>query len=253
MDAKQPVSITTVFSSTLNREMTIRVAKEPNVNVEAILLMADGQNLFYDSDASYGMSWNILQGIDVSTTKLMIVGVDCGEGLLRLDEYSPFVNHQLQEMVEWIDRPVGGLGKKYIDFLVYELLPKLYQTIGKEVPVIVGGSSMGGYISLAAAAYYPAIFTSVMSFSGALWFEFPQLKELLETADLTQVAVYMDTGTLESSKPLENEAYLKTNRTIAALLKSKTGKFHYQEFDGEKHNEKAWAKRIGPAFEWIRQ
>lgn len=251
MDAKQPVSITTIFSSTLNREMTIRVAKDASVDIETILLMHDGQNLFSDMDASYGMSWNILQGIDISKSKMMIVGVDCGEGLARLDEYSPFVNHHLQDVVDWIDRPVGGQGKKYIDFLVYELLPKLYQKIGKEVPVVLGGSSMGGYISLAAAAYYPPIFQSVMSFSGALWFEMPSLLKLLESADLSQLSVYMDTGTLESKEPLENDAYLKTNRSIASLLKSKAKKCYYHEFEGEKHNEKAWAKRIGPAVDWI--
>jgi predicted alpha/beta superfamily hydrolase len=128
-----------------------------------VLYLQDGQNLFEDS-APYG-TW----GVDRQMARLaqegrgdlIIVAIDHG-GKSRIAEYSPVATRQFGE----------GLGKNYAHFLADTLKPFIdnkYRTLSDRTNTGIGGSSMGGLISLYAGLLYPHIFSKFMILSPSLW------------------------------------------------------------------------------------
>src|SRR5699024_10071503 len=57
-----------------------------------VLYMFDGQNVFWDSDATYGKSWGMERFLDENRVPLIVAALECntGEHYERLDEYSPY-------------------------------------------------------------------------------------------------------------------------------------------------------------------
>jgi predicted alpha/beta superfamily hydrolase len=128
-----------------------------------VLYLQDGQNLF-ESSAPYG-TW----GVDRQLAKLaqegkgevIVVAIDHG-GRQRINEYSPVHTNQFGE----------GLGKDYARFLAETLKPYIddkYRTLPDRNNTGIGGSSMGGLISLYAGLLYPHVFSKYMIFSPSLW------------------------------------------------------------------------------------
>ncbi len=135
---------------------------EPNKRFP-VLYLQDGQNLF-ESSAPYG-TW----GVDRQLAKLaqegkgevIVVAIDHG-GRQRVNEYSPVHTKQFGE----------GLGKDYACFLTETLKPYIdekYRTLPDRNNTGIGGSSMGGLISLYSGLLYPQVYSKYMIFSPSLW------------------------------------------------------------------------------------
>jgi enterochelin esterase-like enzyme len=80
-----------------NRDRIVRVYLPNSYNKDVsknypVLYMHDGQNLFKDEDASYGMSWEISDFLDERGVELIVVGIDCADGLQRS---TAAIDHQL--------------------------------------------------------------------------------------------------------------------------------------------------------------
>ena len=75
----------------------------------------------------------------------IIVAPECNhEGNARLEEYSPY------DFV-WQEYDIKGRGKAYLDWMVQELKPLIdakYPTLPDRENTAIGGSSMGGLMSL---------------------------------------------------------------------------------------------------------
>ena len=54
--------------------------------------MFDGQNVFFDEDATFGKSWGVADYLDYTDTPLIVAAVECNAGANneRLVEYSPY-------------------------------------------------------------------------------------------------------------------------------------------------------------------
>ena len=128
-----------------------------------VLYLHDGQNLF-DEYAPYG-NW----GVDKSLEKLarnglgdvIIVSIDHG-GVLRIQEYMPYSTPRYTE----------SEGHLYLKFMLDDLKPMIdnkYRVIRDRESTGIGGSSLGGLISLYAGFEYPEIFGKKMIFSPSLW------------------------------------------------------------------------------------
>ncbi|PKM68734.1 MAG: hypothetical protein CVU94_05110 [Firmicutes bacterium HGW-Firmicutes-19] len=229
------------------REATVFVYCPKNVEKPLpCLIMHDGQNLFDDDRAAFGVSWKLREAIEVYDLNMIIVGVSCADGLGRLDEYSPFHNKDIVGLRDWLTRPAGGLGNEYIDWIVHDLIVWIKEHYSVENQFLMAGSSMGGLISMAAMCRYPDIFTRIACISNALWFAPHPMAQLIEEADVKGNCVYMDIGLKESDKPQESEAYIESNRAIASIWAKKgLRKFTYCEIEGGIHSESAWSLRIG--------
>jgi predicted alpha/beta superfamily hydrolase len=128
-----------------------------------VLYLQDGQNLFEDS-APYG-TW----GVDRQMARLaqagkgdvIIVAIDHG-GKRRISEYSPVTTQKYG----------AGFGKDYARFLAETLKPFIdtkYRTLSDRANTGIGGSSMGGLISLYAGLLFPQVYSKFMIFSPSLW------------------------------------------------------------------------------------
>ena len=128
-----------------------------------VLYLNDGQNLF--SEASRYGNW----AIDKRLTKLasaglddiIIVSIDHGKKD-RIKEYNPYV----------LSRFGKSKGKKYVQFIVDTLkshVDKTFRTKPERHFTGIGGSSMGGLISMWAGLNRSEVFSKLLVFSPAFW------------------------------------------------------------------------------------
>ncbi|MCC6189979.1 MAG: alpha/beta hydrolase [Anaerolineales bacterium] len=264
---------------------TIRVYTPPGYAAAGqrypVLYLHDGQNLF--APGAFG-DWLVDETLDQLvaegvTPGLIVVGVDSSPA--RWDEYSPWVNRRLRA---WIDperaRPMqGGAGSAYLAALVAVVKPAIdarWSTLPGAAHTAIGGSSMGGLISLYAGIARPDVFSKVMAMSPAVWFaedggrwlEDNQLLRYLNSLHLPRgVRCYLDAGAAEASRPTDPavvdrrgapltyaRAYVEGARAVAAALAAGGVPAENLKFvvaPGAFHHESAWAARLAPALAWL--
>ncbi len=128
-----------------------------------VLYLQDAQNLF-DEHSPYG-NWGIDKKLAILAKQqkgdLIIIAIDHGEQE-RIKEFTPTNSTKLGP----------GDGKKYVRFIADTLKPhvdKKYRTLPDRLHTGVGGSSMGGLISIYAGLMYPEVYGKLMIFSPSLW------------------------------------------------------------------------------------
>ncbi len=229
--------------------------KEPQKRYP-VLYMHDGQNLFDPSLSYTGVDWDIdgamTRLIDADEIREVIV-VGVWNTPLRFAEYMPKAPVRSEMVGSGIDgRPVGRTedirSDEYLRFLVDELKPFIdtrYRTLTGRDDTLVMGSSMGGLISLYAAAQYPDVFGGV----GAVSTHWPACDGCVidwlgaHLPDPRTHRLYFDHGTaaLDAMYPPHQA------RMDAALRKGGyvEGK-HWitRRFEGAEHNETAWRARV---------
>ncbi|MBP3493562.1 MAG: alpha/beta hydrolase [Oscillospiraceae bacterium] len=164
-----------------------------------VLYMFDGHNVFFDEHATYGKSWGMADYMEQSETPMIVVGVECNHNPNngRLSEYSPFtvVEPALGE------GRIIGRGRTTMEWLVHTFKPMIdaqFPTIPDREHTFIGGSSMGGLMSLYAVTEYNRWFSRAACLSPSLWFATEQLDRLLRTAPLAEgTVIYMDYGSNE--------------------------------------------------------
>ncbi|HMP30496.1 MAG TPA: alpha/beta hydrolase-fold protein, partial [Saprospiraceae bacterium] len=158
----------------------------------SVLYLHDGQNLF-DDYAPYG-NW----GVDKTLAKMaaqgqsdtIIIAIDHG-GELRIKELIPFKTRKFGEVE----------GEQYLDFMMHTLRPMInekYRIHQDRNCTGIGGSSLGGLISLYAGFKYPHIFGKMMIFSPSLWVTNDIYIEALNFPNDIATDIYLYAGGLES-------------------------------------------------------
>ncbi|MEW4284926.1 alpha/beta hydrolase [Priestia koreensis] len=244
----------------LQRERTVRVYLPPSYHSSdksyPVLYMHDGQNLFFDEEAGYGMAWKMGEFLDSSSYELIVVGIDCNtenEGNKRLDEYGPWENKDIGKLMRNLDETFGGEGKQYVEYIVNELKPFIddnYRTIPNDTAM--AGSSMGGLISTYAAFQYPNVFNRIASLSSAYWFNQKEIEELVAQSEPTVIQkFYLDVGTQEASGDVDAAMYVDSSERLYKLIKGKVIECKFEIIEGAEHNEIAWNKRLPEIFAFL--
>lgn len=207
-----------------------------------VLYLHDGQNVF-DFQA-VGAEWRV----DETAERLIVAGevepfivVGVANTPARIDEYTP-TRSQVRP-----DLPVmGGLGNDYGRFLVEELKPLVdstYRTLPVAEHTALGGSSLGGLITLYLGFQYPGTFGSLLAVSPSIWWEDQRILKIARTLpDRTRQRIWLDMGTQESPGAIGEARLLRD-----ALLEkgwSLGEDLIYTEDEGAGHNEAAWAGRV---------
>ncbi|ANC76168.1 carbohydrate esterase [Fictibacillus phosphorivorans] len=219
-----------------------------------VLYMHDGQNLFRDEDASYGVSWGLADYLKTSKVPLIIVGIDCNhEGFERFNEYAPWENPTVGPELLKFEGVYGGKGKAYIEFILHTLKPLIdqkYRT--KTDETLMAGSSMGGLISTYAACRYPHIFKRVASLSSAYWFNQTEIENFIEESDLSELKrFYMDIGTDEDTSKVDAAHYIRSSEEVYEVIKKKNIDMQFEIIDGGVHHETAWRERMPKIIEYL--
>jgi len=208
-----------------------------------VLYLQDGQNLF-DDYAPFG-SWGVDKKLAVMaerrTHEVIIIAIDHAEEE-RIEEFTPSYRTRLGV----------GQGKKYVSFLADTLKPYIdshFRTQPERENTGIGGSSMGGLISIYAGLRYPGIYSKLMIFSPSLWvapnihFHAIQFKEVEHTK------VYLYGGGAEGANVVPNIQKLKA--ALLAQGQSKDMQFELAIDPVGEHNEKRWGEEFPRAIEWL--
>jgi predicted alpha/beta superfamily hydrolase len=230
----------------------------------AVLYMHDGQNLFHPGSSYGGVAWEVDSTLAALTGRreirdVIVVGI--WNTALRFPEYTPAkpfrrlsAARQTQMQREYQHAP---LSDEYLRFLVQELKPYVdqhYQTDRRREATFVGGSSMGGLISLYAAAEYPRVFGGAACLS-THWplslqdntadFTSAYLRYLQEQLPIKKLRprLYFDHGTATL-----DARYAGHQQRVDSLLRAKGYRegrdWLTRRYEGAAHSEGAWKKRF---------
>jgi predicted alpha/beta superfamily hydrolase len=206
-----------------------------------VLYMFDGHNLFYNSHATYGKSWGLLEYMDATKTPLIIAAVECNHDPNngRLSEYSPY---------SFSDATFGkfrGRGKITMDWMVNKFKPEIdakYPTLPDRQHTFIGGSSMGGLMSLYAVMRYNKVFSRAAALSPSIWVAPEKLDQLLLTARIKpDTVIYMDYGSRELSFHPDMP---KRYAAVTAVLMERGIYVTSRIVPGGNHNEASWERQI---------
>ena len=201
------------------RRAYIYVPDEALENPEArypVLYMFDGHNVFFDSDATYGKSWGMKKYMDETETPLIIAAVECNHSPDngRLSEYSPFT---------FRNRELGfiqGRGHITMDWFINTFKPRIdrrFPTLPDREHTFIGGSSMGGLMSLYGVMAYNHVFSRAAALSPSIWFAKEDLDRMIRQAHIgPDTVVYMDYGSREL--PFHSNMASQFRHVIGRLL-----------------------------------
>mgnify|MGYP002982350448 CR=1 FL=1 len=162
-----------------------------------VLYMFDGQNVFFDEDATFGKSWGVADYLDYTDTPLIVAAIECNAGANneRLVEYSPY---------RFDDPTYGhfdGKGQATMSWFIHRFKPLIdqnFRTLPDRANTFIGGSSMGGLMSLYALLQYNDTYSRAAALSPSIWVAPDKLSGLVGRAKLAPGTVlYMDYGSRE--------------------------------------------------------
>ena len=148
----------------------------------------------------------------------------------------------------------------YARFLVEEVKPfidRSYATKPERKHTAVGGSSLGGLISLFMAYWQPAIFGKCAALSPSIWWDRDLILRLFgeHPKGLRRTKFWIDTGTREGNSPRGCREQVRRSRLLAEALAAaglhRGRDFKYLEVVGGEHNEHAWADRFDQVLKFL--
>ena len=202
-----------------------------------VLYMFDGHNLFFDSTATYGTCWGLKEYCDAHPNWI-IAAPECNhEGNKRLEEYCPYQS-------DWFGG-ITGTGHDYMERLTKEFKPmmdKRYPTLPGRANTAIGGSSMGGLMSLYALLQYNDTFSRAAALSPSIWVSPEKLSGLVGRAKLEPGTVlYMDYG----SREMGNHDGMRCGfAEMCARVMTRGIHLTSRIVPGGTHSEASWEKQL---------
>jgi predicted alpha/beta superfamily hydrolase len=157
---------------------------------------------------------------------------------------------------------IGGKAPLYARFLVEEVKPfidKTYRTKTDRANTGVGGSSLGGLVSLFIVERYPEVFGRCAAVSPALMWNDGALTQRWDAHSaklpLERTKFWIDVGTEEGVQDMPSDAYLNSVRSLVEIFKKaglKEGSnYRFVVKAGAKHNEAAWRERFPEILQFL--
>jgi predicted alpha/beta superfamily hydrolase len=211
-----------------------------------VLYMHDANNLFDVQTAFLGVEW----GADETADRLIRAGqlpplilVGIYNNVDRMSEYTPFA-----------DAGRGGRGDAYLAFIVETLKPfidQTYRTQPEPEHTGIGGSSLGGLISLYAVYRYPEVFGLAAVVSPTLpWANGAVLEYVRSHKPSRLPRLWIDIGTAEAQEGERTgvSPHIAACRELVTILEAAGCRngvgLHYEEVAGARHHERDWARRL---------
>jgi predicted alpha/beta superfamily hydrolase len=240
-------------SEILPGDRTVQVYLPPQYMEEQdrrfpVFYLHDGQNLF-DGRTSYipGRTWNANATADRLTLEeqiepVILVGV-ANTGLQRMAEYTPTRDMKMG----------GGDGRNYGRLLVEELKPwidRSFQTLVGAGDTGLGGSSLGGLISLYLGWEYPAVFGKLAVMSPSLWWDHRSILSIInQPGPKPDLRIWMDMGTAEGTRHVRDADLLE--QMLIRRGWQLGVDLAYEKAKGAVHDEQAWGERFGDVLRFL--
>lgn len=225
------------------------------------LLLHDGQNVFHP-DAAFG-GWRVDEALRVRGSDIVAVAID--NAIDRMDAYT-----QISDDIG--DGPVGGQAHAYLALVRDQALPfvRARYGIAAEGPsLMMAGSSLGGLVTLVAAhdglssVGCAAAMSSTVGW-GSIAPAAPPGRTLLHTWRGVHAPLYLDTGGSvagacrdSDADGVDDDGEDSDNYCVNVQLRGvleragyvRGTNLHYRWAEGARHDEAAWAARIGEAID----
>lgn len=214
-----------------------------------VLYLHDAQNLIDPSTAYIpGETWHVHTTADRLAAAgeiepTILVGI-ANAGLRRIEEYTPGRDGRLNG---------GGEGRTYGRLLMDELKPLVdesYRTCTGPQDTGLGGSSLGGLISLFLALERPDVFGKVAAMSPSIWWDQCSiLTHVGRAVPRPRLRVWIDSGSAEGPHQVRD-----TDMLVRQMLRQgwRMGvDLEYYVADGAEHNERAWAARFDRVLRFL--
>jgi predicted alpha/beta superfamily hydrolase len=147
----------------------------------------------------------------------------------------------------------GGEGRSYGQLLVDELKPRIdqrFRTRTGPEDTGVGGSSLGGLISLFLGLTHPRVFGKVAVMSPSLWWDQRSILNLVSRTEANpRFRLWLDMGTAEGTRHLRDADMLY--RMLLGRGWTDGRDLKYRRVEGGLHNEQAWADRFGEVLQFL--
>ena len=213
-----------------------------------VLYMHDGQNLFEPHRAFIpGQHWRLREAADEAIgartmSPVIIVGVD-NAGPSRIDEYTP--RHDPA-------KSGGGRADDYARMLLEELKPLIdsrYRTLGDGANTAVGGSSLGGLLSMYLVAKYPQAFSRAAVMSPSVWWhDRAILRQIDEFTGPQRPRIWLDIGGKEGADAVAGVQALRDGLRAKGWNDASLAFLEDRRAD---HSERAWAARVRKVLEFL--
>jgi predicted alpha/beta superfamily hydrolase len=236
----------------LERDRTVVVYLPPGYEPQSarrypVLYLHDGQNVF-DRATSFGEEWHVdeyAQDLILAgeIEPLIIVGI-YNTGDSRVDEYTPTAE---------AGHGRGGLADNYGRMLVDELKPLIdatYNTLPSAANTAMGGSSLGGLLTLHLGLRYPTVFGRLAALSPSVWWDHRVLlTEVTALPAPLPTRIWLDAGTAEGADTIGNARDLRD--ALVAKGWTMGHDLAYLEAQGGEHNERSWAARVEAVLKFL--
>lgn len=228
------------------RRLTISAPIDPQPGAN-LLILHDGQNVF-DPERSYvqGQTWRAAETVDALVADglmppTVVVAIDHG-GDRRVREF-------------------GHHAESYARFVVRDVLPYMrnqYSVRKDAAGCAMGGSSMGGLVTLRIATLYPHVFGSLLVFSPSVWWNRRAiLRQVRRPGVFTRffanghglhndVRVWLSIGLKEGDEALSDARRLRD--VIIDMRSGDRSRFEYFEDADGTHSEASWAHLLPQAL-----
>ena len=218
-----------------------------------VLYLNDGQNVFDAATSFSGVEW----GVDETAERLIrgnlieppIIVAVANTGENRIHEYAP--TRGVIDTKAKRKKRSKGLARQYGHFLMDELKPYIdrkYRTEPGPEFTGLGGSSLGGLVTLAIGILYPQAFRRLLVMSPSIWWDNFATYRLIDSIEQKPpLKIWLDTGTAEPGWEQGREL---RNRLIEKGWKLNKD-IQYMEAQRADHSEAAWAARVEPALRFL--
>ena len=215
-----------------------------------VLYLQDGQNLFRHPESALEQTWEVDRVMDereqAGLEPWIVVAVD-HRGVKRLSDYAPW------------DAPaegVPGRGRRYAEFMAEQLKPHIdreLRTRREPQWTAVGGSSMGGLISLYLGLTRPDLFGRIAALSPSVMWAGHRLFD--DWTSRPPLRIYLDAGARESIElkglPFDyGSSVAAFHRHLRALGYGDQDLRVVLEAEGQ-HSERDWSRRLPAALRWL--
>ncbi|MDQ3068192.1 MAG: alpha/beta hydrolase-fold protein [Acidobacteriota bacterium] len=214
-----------------------------------VLYLHDGQNLFDGATAFVaGQDWHVNATADAMIREgeiepLIIVGI-YNTGEHRIDDYTPTRDRKHRK---------GGDADLYGQMLTQEVKPFIdaeYRTLAAPGDTGLGGSSLGGLVTLYLGMRHPDVFGRLAVMSPSVWWDGRVILRVVRmTEPKPRLKIWLDIGMDEGKKTLLDARALRNELVRAGWVDGED--LAYSEVADAGHNEAAWASRVGLFLQYL--
>ena len=208
-----------------------------------LVVLHDGQNLFASREEARGGSWHADETIDRLVQQgrippIVLLAIDHAEDQ-RIHEFTPTAGS---------DRTGGGAAEyARIVFDAVEAAAGELHIRTDANGVALGGSSLGGLVTLWMAAAYPGRFGSLIAMSPSLWWDRRMMLRLLRRQPIDPASsIWIDAGLRERRMVARDTRALRDLFVDQGVRRLK-----YVEDPDGRHDEASWGRRLADALTWL--